>query len=65
MDNQHGIIRRTHEKTFFVRMHLNSPLAHTVFSEKAVYKDKHVEVLQVLLLAGDYALVEMQFSNPL
>ncbi len=58
-----GIIQKSHEKSFFVRMHQNSSLSGEIFSDKAKYKNDTVIVLQVLLTHENYLLVEMVSSN--
>ena len=53
-----GIIQKSNEKSFFLRMHQNSKLADRLFVKNPTYNDKYVVVLQVLLTHDDWFLVE-------
>jgi len=53
-----GIIQKSNEKSFFLRMHQNSKLADILFVEKPEYNDKEIVVLQVLLTHDGWFLVE-------
>jgi|GEM_PF-3996721 len=59
-----GIIQRSDEKSFFIRFHETSEMAKEVFSDKPIYKNKPVDLLQAMLTNEGYVLVEVKFSNP-
>lgn len=54
-----GIIQKSNEKSFFLRMHQNSNLADKVFGSNGEYKNEPVIVLQVLLTHEEWYLVEV------
>lgn len=58
-----GIIQRSNEKSFFVRMHQKSQLSDKLFTDNPKYNDKPVMVIQVLLIQENYLLVELVNSD--
>ena len=54
-----GIIQKSNQKSFFIRMQNESQLAKEIFSVKPTYKSLNVSVLQVLLMDNSWMLVEL------
>jgi len=60
-----GIIQKSNKDSFFLRMHQESQLAKTIFTDVPKYNDVKVTVLQVLLTHESWFLVEIVPTNKL
>lgn len=60
-----GIIQKSTEKSFFVRMHQNSQMSKEVFTDVGEYNKKPVVVLQTLLSHEGWFLTEMIYKKDL
>ena len=55
-----GLLQRTHEDSYILRMHHNSPLAkEQVFVKYPEIEGKRIVILQVMNIADGYLLLEI------
>lgn len=54
-----GIIQKSNNLSYFIRFHYKSEAASIVFSDKPEYDRKPIVVLQTLLIADGWMLVEV------
>jgi hypothetical protein len=49
---------KTKDKSFFLRMHIESPKADRIFSSKPVFEDEEIQVLQTDIIQPGWLLIE-------
>lgn len=58
-----GTIVKNYRNSFFVRFHLRSSAAETVFSVNPEYRRRPVVVLQVMLCGNDELIAELMWKD--
>jgi len=53
-----GIIQKSSDNSFFLKLHQNSELAEDIFKPKGKYKGDKISVIQVMLINDNWLLVE-------
>ena len=53
-----GIIQRSNENSFFLKFHHGSRLADELFEPTPMYKNKSINIIQMLLIGEGYILAE-------
>ena len=54
-----GTLVKTHEKSYFVRFHLKSPLAEKILKRNPAYDGEQVIVLQTMLVGDMQVITEL------
>jgi hypothetical protein len=56
---------KTKDKSFFLRMHIESPKADRIFSSKPVFEDEEIQVLQTDIIQPGWLLIECIYVKDL
>lgn len=53
-----GIVQKSNQKSFFLRMQNGSELSKEIFTKEPMFKGNKVAILQILLI-GDWFIIEL------
>lgn len=56
-------IKKTHRKSFFLKMHINSHLIDSLLEKDPIYKGEYVDVLQIHKFSEIVIIVEVVYQK--